>query len=297
MTAVISIIIPTYNHGQYLRKAIESVLNQTFQDWELFIINNMSTDNTEEIVNSYTDSRIKLLFFSENKIIGSVRNFGIKSSKAPVIALLDSDDVWYPEKLMECYRKLSNGFDLVCHGEIWVGPGAKRRTVVYGPEPNATFEKLLFEGNCLSTSACIFRREFYDAVLGFSDSPAFRTAEDYDFWLRLISAGARVGFVKDILGEYLIHEANQSRVQLRNMEAELAVFNHHVENLPASVKAKAWRIKRRRALIYYSGARMLQEANLFSRSWQYFFKALFTFPLVPKFYYAMLLNIFHLKPR
>lgn len=297
MTAVFSIIIPTYNHGQYLKNAIDSVLNQTFQDWELFVVNNMSTDDTEEIVNSYMDPRINLLSFSENRIIGSVRNFGITSSKAPIIALLDSDDVWYAEKLAECHLRLSEGFDLVCHGEIWVGPGAKKRTVIYGPEFKATFEKLLLEGNCLSTSACIFKREFFDAVNGFSDCEIFRTAEDYDFWLRLTAAGARVGFVKNILGEYLIHEANQSRVSLKNMEAELAVFNHHVRNLPESMKVDTWRINRRTALIYYSGARMLQEAGLFNRSWNLFFKALFTFPFVPKFFYAMVLNIFHLKPR
>jgi glycosyltransferase involved in cell wall biosynthesis len=294
---IFSIIIPTYNHGKYLRKAIDSVLNQTFPYWELVIVNNLSTDDTEEIVRSYTDQRIRLVTFSDSRIIGSVRNYGVNLSRAPVIALLDSDDSWYPEKLEKCFNKMKEGFDLICHAEVWVGPGSRRRTAIYGPDSNATFQRLLFEGNCLSTSACIFKREIFNAVNGFSAAEDFRTAEDYDFWLKIAATGARIGFVKDVLGEYLIHETNQSRGSLRNMDAELAVFNFHVNNLPPGTKAYPWSARRRTALIYYSGARMLQEAGLFIETWKYFLKAVVTFPFVSKFYLAMLLNIFHVRPR
>jgi hypothetical protein len=125
----------------------------------------------------------------------------------------------------------------------------------------------------------------------------FNTAEDYDLWLKLLHNGARVGFIQEVLGEYLIHETNQSRGNVRNMLAELEVFNFHLNNLSPGTKVYPWSVRRRTALIYYSGARMLQEANLFAGAWKYFLKAVVTFPFVAKFYLAMLLNIFNLRPR
>lgn len=294
---VFSIIMPTFNHAKFIGRAIESALAQTFDTWELIIVNNFSTDETESVVQSYSDPRIKLVSFSNNGIIAASRNYGISLSSAPIIALLDSDDVWYPTKLQKCYERIQEGFDIVCHAEIWVGPESRRRTVIYGPEKQATFEKILFNGNCLSTSATVFKRHISNAIGNFDVSINFNTAEDYDLWLKLLHNGARVGFIREVLGEYLIHETNQSRGNVRNMEAELEVFNFHVNNLPPGTKVFPWSVRRRTALIYYSGARMLQEASLFAGAWKYFLKAVVIFPFVAKFYLAMLLNIFHLKPR
>ncbi len=287
---VVSIVIPTYNHAQFLRAALNSVIAQTFTRWEAIVVNNFSQDDTIPVIESYSDPRIRFVNFANHGVIAASRNHGIALTTAPYVAFLDSDDIWYPEKLDRCLRRLEEGFDLVCHAEKWVGPGDRIREIAYGPEARATYRALLYEGNCVSTSAVVVKREFVERAGRFSEDSAFITAEDYDLWLKLAGAGAKFGFVSKVLGEYLIHEGNQSRAALRNMEAVMAVVRHHLAGEEQRGGANAVRTRRRLALIYYSGARGLQDCGQFSAAWPYFFKAVATYPLVPKFYAAMLLN-------
>lgn len=290
----VAIIIPTYNHAAFLRKALDSLIAQDFAPWEAIIVNNLSQDNTVEVVASYQDTRIRLVDFANHGIIATSRNRGVAISSAPYIAFLDSDDAWYPTKLSRCVAFLEQGYDLVCHGEHWLGPGDKRRTVVYGPARRASYGSLLLEGNCLSTSAVVIRRDVFSAVGGFSEEAAFVTAEDYELWLKIAAVGARIGFIQDILGYYLIHEGNQSRAALRNMEAVMNVLNHHLARgarraYPSSA------ISRRRALVYYDGARGLQRSGRFIEAWPYFMKAAATCPWIARLYAAMALNALHVS--
>jgi len=160
----------------------------------------------------------------------------------------------------------------------------------YGPEARATYRALLYEGNCMSTSAVLVKREWVERAGRFSEEPGFITAEDYELWLKLAQAGAKIGFVPEVLGEYLIHEGNQSRAALRNMEAVLAVVRHHLSYEVGNVAGGGWRARRRLALVYYSGARGLQDSGQFRAAWPWFWKAVSTYPFVPKFYAAMVLN-------
>lgn len=292
----ISIVIPTYNHAAFLRKALDSVLAQSFEHWEAIVVNNFSQDDTLAVIDSYSDPRIRCVNFANQGVIAAARNHGIANTSAPYIAFLDSDDVWYPKKLENCLKHLQQGFDLVCHAETWVGPGTRIRTVIYGPETQASYEKLLYEGNCISTSAVLVKRSLVEAVGGFSEDSAFITAEDYELWMKLARAGARIGFVREILGDYLIHDGNQSRAALRNMNAVIAVVQHHLQSQANDTLQQKLRTRRRRALIYYSGARSLQESGEHRTAWPYFFKALAQYPLVPKFYAAMMLNAFGRTP-
>lgn len=284
----ISIVIPTYNHARFLRTALDSIRAQTFGDWDAVVINNFSEDDTIAVVDSYDDARIRLVNFANCGIIAAARNHGLSLTQAPFVAFLDSDDFWYPEKLQRCMDKLALGYDLVCHAEVWVGFGERRRTVHYGPELRATYESLLLDGNCLSTSAAVVRREWLERAGGFSVQSEFVTAEDYELWLKLARDGARIGFVGEVLGEYLIHEGNQSRNALRNMHAVMAVFEHHRSALEG--RTSAGRLRRREAVILYSGARGLQDSGQHRQAWPHFFEAVLRYPWVPRFYVAMLLN-------
>lgn len=292
--ARLSIVIPTYNHAHFLRTALDSIRAQTFGDWEAIVVNNFSEDDTIAVVESHDDSRIQLVNFANHGIIAAARNHGLSLTQAPFVAFLDSDDFWYPEKLQCCMDKLAQGYDLVCHSEVWVGPDDRRRTVHYGPEARATYESLLLDGNCISTSAVVVRREWLEHAGGFSVQPEFVTAEDYELWLKLARDGARFGFVDEVLGEYLIHEGNQSRAALRNMQAVTAVFEHHRSVLKEHISAH--RLRQREAVILYSGARGLQDSGQYRQAWPYFFKAVLRYPWVPRFYAAMLLNAIGLRP-
>ena len=292
---IISIVIPTYNHANFLRSALDSVFAQSFKDWEVIVVNNYSDDDTIEVVQSFKDPRIQLVNFANHGIIGAARNYGLSIAKGAFIAFLDADDFWYPKKLDSCLRMLNTGYDLVCHAEVWSGPGTHRRVVKYGPEKKASYENLLFNGNCLSTSAVVLRRNFLDLAGPFDESRNIITAEDYDLWLRLARAGARIGFLTEVLGDYRIHGANQSHVALRNMNAVMEVFQQHCESLvdPVAISRK----KRREAIILYSGARSLQANQQFSQAWTHFFKAIGCYPWIPKVYAAMVFNLFKRSPK
>jgi glycosyltransferase involved in cell wall biosynthesis len=290
----LSIIIPTYNHAHFLRTALDSIRSQTFVDWEAIVVNNFSEDDTIAIVESYDDTRIRLVNFANHGIIAAARNHGLSLTQAPLVAFLDSDDFWYPEKLQRCMDMLEQGYDLVCHAEVWVGPREQRRTVRYGPEARATYESLLLDGNCISTSAVVMRRDWAERAGCFSVQPEFVTAEDYELWLKLARDGAKIGFIDEVLGEYLIHEGNQSRTALRNMQAVMAVFEHHLAALTGRISAR--RMRRREAVILYSGARGLQDSDQYRQAWPYFFRAVRRYPWVPRFYAAMLLNALRRRP-
>ena len=290
----VSIIIPTHNHAKFLPKAIDSLISQTMEEWEVIIVNHFSDDNTVDVVKSYSDTRIKLVnCLSGQGSIAAARNFGLTFARATIIAFLDSDDFWYPEKLSACLSKLSRGYDLVCHAEIWAGPGDRRRVARYGPEVCASYKNLLFEGNCISTSAVVMLRECLDRVGIFNERMDFNTAEDYDLWLRMSRDGVRIGFVNEVLGEYLIHESNSSKNNLRNMIAVRAVFEDHVATFSDEISKAC--LKRRRALILYSGARELQNNGQHWEALRIFYDAVCCYPLVPKFYVAILLNSLGLR--
>ena len=95
----ISVIIPTYNRAHLIGKAVKSVLSQTYQDFEIIVVDDGSTDNTEEIVKSFTDYKIYYICHKHNRGASAARNTGIKASRGEYIAFLDSHDEWLPEKL------------------------------------------------------------------------------------------------------------------------------------------------------------------------------------------------------
>lgn len=295
-TPRVSVVIPTYNHGRFIGRALASVCGQTFEDWEAIVVNNFSTDDTESVVAKIPDSRIRLVNFSNHGVIAASRNHAITLARGELIAFLDSDDCWYPEKLERCVQTIDSGYDLVCHGEAWVSErdGVRhQRNVSYGPEKNASFDAMLFRGNCISTSAAVVRRFFLDAVGGFDVRTDLITAEDYHLWLKLAKNGARIGFVPEMLGEFTIHDGNNSKAALRNMEAVRFAFESMYADLDQSALATRLKAKRRRAIIDYSGGRGLQDNGEHSLAWIWFIKAILRWPFAPRFYAAMLLNAMH----
>lgn len=290
----LSIVIPTFNHARFLAVALESICAQSFTDWEAIVVNNYSSDDTVSIVQSFKDSRIRLVNFDNKGVIAASRNYALTLTHAPLVAFLDSDDLWYPEKLDRCIDEISRGYDLVCHAEIWVGPEKRRRLIKYGPEARATYDALLLDGNCISTSAVVMRREWIDRVGKFSLKREFITAEDYELWLRLARDGAKIGFIEKALGEYLIHDGNQSRASLQNMQATMEVFASHRVAIEDRVSKR--QLRRREAVIFYGGARGLQDNGMHRKACPYFLKAIFKYPWVGKFYAAMALNLFRQCP-
>ena len=289
MKPLITVIIPTYNHAHFLRDALRSVCAQTYANWEAIVVNNYSHDDTIEVVNSFGDSRIHLENFRNYGIIAASRNRGIKLATGQYVAFLDSDDVWYPAKLARCIARLEEGFDLVCHGLRWES-GGRGRDVFFGPARRATFDSLLYNGNCIATSATVVLRDVLESVGGFSEDSRLVTAEDYHLWIKLSRAGARIEFLHEILGEYRLHAGNESGAVLRQMEAVRSVVRSFLDELPSSSCWARMRARRRYGIVYYIAARGMQDKGEFTAAWPMFLRSLRCWPFYAKTYVAIGLN-------
>lgn len=180
---LISVIIPTYNRGWIVKDAVESVLRQDFVDFELLVIDDGSTDNTADVLQAITgDFRV---IRQENRGVSSARNRGIRESGGDLIAFLDSDDAWLPQKLsaqFAFFRRHPQA--LICQTEeIWIRNGKR-------VNPGKRHQKLsgmIFEPSlhlCLvSPSAVMVRRQLFTEVGLFDE--ALPACEDYDLWLRI----------------------------------------------------------------------------------------------------------------
>ncbi len=179
----VSVIIPAYNRGWIIKEAIDSVLSQTFDGYELIIVDDGSNDNTAEILDSY-GSKIRLIR-QTNQGVSAARNRGIMASSGQLIALLDSDDLWLPEKLDRQMSFFRNNPDaMICQTqEIWIRNGKR----VNPCKHHKKLSGMIFEPSlnlCLvSPSAVMFKRELLGMV-GFFDE-SLPACEDYDLWLRI----------------------------------------------------------------------------------------------------------------
>jgi glycosyltransferase involved in cell wall biosynthesis len=180
---MVSVIIPTYNRGWVLREAIDSVLAQDFKDFELIVVDDGSTDNTGEILESYDQDLIVLR--QSNRGVSAARNRGIAAAAGRLVAFLDSDDLWLPRKLSSQVDFFnSNPAALINQTEeIWIRNGVRVNPKIR----HHKFSGMIFEqslGLCLvSPSAVMIKRSLFDEVGVFDeDLPA---CEDYDLWLRI----------------------------------------------------------------------------------------------------------------
>ncbi|MFH1478416.1 MAG: glycosyltransferase family A protein [Candidatus Omnitrophota bacterium] len=181
---MISIVIPTYNRALFLKRAIESVLDQTYKDFELIVVDDGSQDETRSLVDSYPDDRIKCLR-QDNLGPSSARNLGIKKAQGAFVAFLDSDDRWDKEKLWIQLGEMENQPTyLVSHTqEIWY----KNRKILNQKNIHKKHHGYIFD-RCLnacvvSMSTAMIRKELLERV-GFFDE-GLPCCEDYDFWLRV----------------------------------------------------------------------------------------------------------------
>lgn len=208
MPPLIAVIIPTYNRAALLERAVVSVLGQTFQDFELVVVDDGSTDRTADLPlfknsdprepREPREPRLRCIRLPENRGVSAARNAGVKATSAPWLAFLDSDDEWLPEKLEKQLRWTIKHPDMhiVQTREIWI----RRGTRVNPPKTHEKFEGDLFAASlerCMITpSSVMLRRTLFEQSGGFNERlPA---CEDYDLWLR-ITCRCPVGLVDEYL--------------------------------------------------------------------------------------------------
>ena len=248
-----SIIIPSYNRKYLLKIAIESVLEQTFKDFELIIVDDGSTDKTKELVETYKDKRIKY-FYQENKGPASARNLGIKNSSGEYICFLDSDDRFRRQKLelTKDYIEKYPLYKIFHTEELWYRNFQYLEQKKIHKKPEGSVFCSALKVCCISLSCACINREVFNKVGLFDED--FPVCEDYEFWLR-----ATLFFPVKLIPFYLtIKEAGphqQSQKKGLDKYRFLALYKL-IKNyqLPRSYLESALKNLEEKAKIYIKGA-------------------------------------------
>lgn len=241
---LISIIIPAYNVSPYIGEALRSVFLQDFKSYEVIVVNDGSTDTPEleKVLEPYRD-KIHYIF-QENRGISAARNAGLRVARGELIALLDADDVWREGKLTEQLAFMKQGeFDMVYADALLIGdvPWPKGttfmdRTPSEGP---VTVMSLLDTRSTVLVSSVIMRKDLVEQVGGFDEKDRnIFSAEDFDLWLRLARAGARIGYERKTLAEYRIRSDSLSASRIKLHEAALSVLRKTRRDMTLSASEK-----------------------------------------------------------
>lgn len=232
----ISVIIPTYNGGRYIGKTIESALNQTFQDIEVIIVDDGSTENLNPILRPYI-GKIKYVYI-RNQGPAAARNIGIKLSRGDFIALLDHDDVWAPNYLQQMMDILENNptcslvysYPKLIDSEDQI---INHKSPSYFPS-GKVFLDFLKQNRITTFSATLIRKNIFDIVGLLDEKPEVMTCDDYDIWLK-IADKSEVIFCPYANIYYRIHDKNLVGNYEKNFKAHLYVFWRALFNLKSVI--------------------------------------------------------------
>jgi glycosyltransferase involved in cell wall biosynthesis len=212
-----SVIIPSYNHEKYIGGAIESVINQTFKDWELIIIDDGSPDNSVEIIRQYKDPRIRLIM-QENHDAPYTINRGMKESRGKYISILNSDDIFELTKLQDSYEVLLQGYDFV-FGKLSVIDEFNRKISnidervewidrrLNNSKEKDDVNKLLLNINYLvTTSNFVFDRKLIDEVGFFHEK--LHISHDFNYLVKIFFGNYNIKFIPKFQAKYRMHTDN-----------------------------------------------------------------------------------------
>jgi glycosyltransferase involved in cell wall biosynthesis len=217
----VSVIIPTYNYAKFISETIRSVLDQTFSDYEVIIVDDGSTDETKAVIKPYLkDARVKYVY-QENKGLSSARNLGIRTSHGGYIALLDSDDLWMPEKLQKQVPLLESDHNVAlvyCMAEHINQAGEAMPHSSWPHPENKSYEDLLYCNWVVGSGSSVLIRKSVFSEVGFFDE-TLTALEDLNMWIRILRH-YRSAYVNEVLVKIRRHsESMQS--DIKKMEQNL----------------------------------------------------------------------------
>lgn len=209
---LVSIIMPCYNCEQYLAEVVYSIINQTYQNWELILVDDCSMDNSAQIIKSFLklDQRIRGFFNERNKGVSFSRNIGLKESRGIYIAFCDSDDLWDLSKLQIQIPFLKR-YPVVCSNYIMFSDLNKKNKLIKGPK-KFDYDKLL-KTNLIPNSSAVFNRRLVNCGVLQKNIGH----EDYLMWLELLKPNKKVYRVQKPLMFYRLHKKSISSNKIRSL--------------------------------------------------------------------------------
>lgn len=282
---VISVVIPLYNREGTIARAIDSVLSQTFSNFEILIVDNGSTDTSREIALKYckNDSRINYIYQENSGSPAGSRNTGIGNSQYDWVAFLDSDDYWFPKKLESVVNAIeaNPSVILISHSENQELNNKFQKTLKNSPKDNSSksmYEKLFYGGNFLSTSAIVVKKQALIEVGLFDTRKDYYAVEDYDLWMKLSQVG-EFFFIHEVLGTYCLDGGNLSskyEIFFKNLESLLM---NHANSNKSPLDFSKEKIKAR---VLFDYARILQTNGEFRHALLKLIASVKFYPFFPK---------------
>lgn len=210
-TPLVSVILITYNRECFLKETIDSILAQTYRNFELIIIDNFSDYDFNALVNSYHSNKIRAFQNQNNGIIAINRNFGIERARGNYLAFCDDDDIWYPNKLeIQVEYIQSHNIDLYSSALMLFGDGVESEKNFFHKYTN---RYQIYQRNFITPSTVLVRNTL---DVRFDEAPDFNCSEDWALWTKLITLGFRLYQYPEPLIKYRVFASNltkQNRIQ------------------------------------------------------------------------------------
>jgi glycosyltransferase involved in cell wall biosynthesis len=252
----VTVIIPTFNRAHLIPQTIASLQQQTYPDWQAFIVDDGSTDTTPDLIPSLCAADPRLHYVPQpNAGRPSIaRNHGARLASTPLLAFLDDDDLWFPEKLAKQVSIFEQQPDIHLCFTLMQRFGA--RADIW-PDPHTTSPRpslhTLLQGNCIPCSSVMMRRDTFRAVGGFDEVPALRVCEDYDLWLRTLHQFPNsLLLLPEILLHYREHPQGISRDQSKEITGLSFIYERAQRDWavpPSSLKTPLKNLLKRRAAL------------------------------------------------
>ena len=217
----VSVIIPAYNASRYLRETLDSVLAQTFRDYEVIVVDDGSTDETPSILKEY-DGRIRILR-QPNQGLAMARNSGAKAARGKWLSFLDSDDLWASSKL-EVQLREATGCVISYTNAVLFGEHLPRE-ILYSdvtPQHQGNVVEHLLQNNFITASSVMIRKDIFDGIGGFD--PSLWALEDWELWLKVCRRNP-LGYVAEPLVRYRVRRDSMTSKVRRTLPCHMAVIN------------------------------------------------------------------------
>jgi glycosyltransferase involved in cell wall biosynthesis len=240
---MISILLPTYNGSHRIKEAIKSVTDQTYKNWELLVLDDGSTDNTEEIVREFSlkDERVKYIKNDVNLGIQKTLNKGIHESKGECIARIDDDDVWIDkEKLAKQISFLDDHKDYVLIGTGLIAVNEKGEDIFkhIHPQEDKDIRNAILNKNLFTHSSVLFKKDSALEVGGYNESKEARHIEDYELWLKLGTIGKFANLPSCSVKLVLRNESISSQNKIEQFKKSLNLIKNFKNQYPHYLYAR-----------------------------------------------------------
>ena len=217
----VSILVNCYNSSHTIIKTIESILQQTFSDFEIIIFDNCSSDNTVELINNFKDPRIKLVINNEHCSLGEAREKALKYCLSDFISIIDSDDIAHKDKILKKYNLLKNSNNHLCYTDSYVL--SEKRSSIYKTASPASLAKLLITQNPIIHSTIMFKKELLKYSFFYQKN--YRNFQDYNNYIYMVKNNLNFVKINEPLMYYYKSSKSTSRFKKNSKKNTIEYLN------------------------------------------------------------------------